>query len=120
MGRVTCVALAAWVSWACSPGPGTIAPEGMAPMDAAVVAEWTDRYAPAGGRSYRIRPWRYRNEQGAAAGRAVVQVAPPDSLRFDYQGPFRKSGMAAVVGDSALWVVPEDDFRGLVTLAPLF
>ncbi|MCP4247360.1 MAG: hypothetical protein GY778_09960 [bacterium] len=41
-------------------------------------------------------------------------------MRFDYSGPFRKSGKAAIVGDSALWVIPEDDFSALVALAPLF
>ncbi len=110
------------LSTACAgAGPASIAPDGLAPGDAARVGAWIADYAPSHGRNYAIRPWRYRNEQGAAAGRrAVVRVAPPDSLRFDYQGPFRKSGKAAVVGDSALWVVPDDDFRGLVTLSPLF
>lgn len=104
----------------CSGGPGSIAPVGLAPTDAAVVEGWIGRFQPHAARLYRIRPWRYRNERGSAAGRAVVRVAPPDSMRFDYQGPFRKSGKAAVVGDSALWVVPDDDFGGLVALAPVF
>lgn len=101
-------------------GPRSIAPMGLAPSNGDDVAEWVDGLVPVRSRLYRIRPWRYRNERGSAAGRAVVRVAPPDSLRFDYQGPLRKSGKAAVVGDSALWVVPDDDFGGLVALAPVF
>ena len=104
----------------CSSGPASIAPQGLAPGDIETIRSWTNNYVNRGARRYEIRPWRFRNEQGAAAGRAAVVIAPPDSLRFDYQGPFRRSGRAAVVGDSALWVVPEEDFRGLVSLAPLF
>ena len=68
---------------------------------------------------YQIRPWRFQNQQGSAAGRASVRIVPPDSLRFDYRGPFGKSGNAVLVGDSALWMTSED-FEGLVTYAPLF
>ncbi len=105
---------------ACGSGPATIAPLGLAPTESRIVGDWVAPLAPRQARLYTVRPWRYRNERGAAAGRAAVRVAPPDSLRFDYQGPFRKSGRAAIVGDSALWVVPEEDFSGLVALAPLF
>ncbi len=104
----------------CSSGPMTIAPEGLAPGNLATVRSWIDVYIPSDGRRYQIRPWRFRNERGAASGRAAAVIAPPDSLRFDYQGQFRRSGRVALVGDSALWAVPENDFRGLVSLAPLF
>lgn len=104
----------------CMSGPATIAPEGMAPTQLIAIREWFEPFEVDTYRRYEIRPWRYRTETGAAAGRAAVHIAPPDSLRFDYQGPFRRSGRAAVVGDSALWVVPEDDFSGLVAFAPLF
>jgi hypothetical protein len=104
----------------CSPGFQPIAPAGMAPLDPGVVETWLEVVRPSQIRRYVIRPWRYRNERGAAAGRAAVVVVPPDSLRLDYQGPFGKAGRAAVVGDSALWVVPEEEFGGLVALAPLF
>jgi hypothetical protein len=77
-------------------------------------------FLPASSRLYAVRPWRFRNEKGSAAGRATMRVAPPDSLRFDYSGPFGRSGKAAVVGDSALWVVPEEEFGGLVAVAPVF
>lgn len=104
----------------CTPTYEPIAPVGMVPTGGGVVAGWVSEFRPSGARRYVIRPWRYRNERGAAAGRAAVVVVPPDSLRLDYQGPFGKAGRAAVVGDSALWVVPEEEFGGLVALAPLF
>jgi hypothetical protein len=84
-----------------------------------VVDGWLERLTPAGSRLYELRPWRYRNENGSAAGRATVRIVPPDSMRFDYRGPFGKSGNAAVVRDSAIWMNGED-FEGLVTYAPLF
>jgi hypothetical protein len=84
------------------------------------VEEWIDEFMPRQSRLYEVRPWRFRNERGAAAGRAAVRVVPPDSLRFDYRGPFGRSGSAVVIGDSALWVRPEAEFRGLVSMASMF
>jgi hypothetical protein len=110
----------AMVSMGCGGGPASIAPVGLAPADRAVVDAWVAEFLPRSSRLYSVRPWRFINEQGAAAGRATMRVAPPDSLRFDYSGPFRRSGKAAVVGDSALWVVPEEQFGTLVSVAPIF
>jgi len=108
------------VSMGCGSGPASIAPVGLAPADRAVVDGWVAEFLPQTSRLYSVRPWRFINERGAAAGRATMRVAPPDSLRFDYSGPFRRSGKAAVVGDSALWVVPEEQFGALVSVAPIF
>ena len=108
------------VAMGCGGGPASIAPVGLAPADAGVVHEWVADFVPQTSRLYTVRPWRFINEQGSAAGRATMRVAPPDSLRFDYSGPFRRSGKAAVVGDSALWVVPEEQFGALVSVAPIF
>jgi hypothetical protein len=47
-------------------------------------------------------------------------VAPPDSLRFDFRGPFGKSGAAVVVGDSGVWAKPEGEFEDVLRAAPLF
>lgn len=49
-----------------------------------------------------------------------MRVAPPDSLRFDYRGPFGRSGAALLLGDSVVWAEPEKDVRELIPLAPLF
>jgi hypothetical protein len=110
-----CVGLLA----ACTPRLGSIAPLGFEPADRGVVDGWLAGLVPTRSRLYEVRPWRYRTESGAASGRAAVRIVPPDSMRFDYRGPFGKSGNAAVVGDSALWMNGED-FEGLVTYAPLF
>jgi hypothetical protein len=41
-------------------------------------------------------------------------------LRFDYRGPFGRSGAAVIVGDSVLWSEPEEDVEQLLPIAPLF
>jgi len=118
--RLCLVALVLAVTPGCGSGPGTIAPAGLQPGDRGTIAGWTGAFTPSNLRQYDIRPWRFRNERGAAAGRATLRIAPPDSLRFDYRGPFRRQGRAALVGDSTLWVEPEEEFGGLVGSAPLF
>jgi hypothetical protein len=45
---------------------------------------------------------------------------PPDSIRFDYRGPFGRSGAAVVVGDSVVWAEPEEDASEIIPVAPLF
>ncbi len=103
----------------CTPRLGSMAPQGFVPAEWDLVAGWVAEMTPSRPRLYEIRPWRYRNEQGSAAGRASIRIVPPDSLRFDYRGPLGWSGNAAIVGDSALWMTSED-FEGLITYAPLF
>ena len=108
------------VSSGCRGGLSSIAPEGFEPAPASTVRGWISSLTPSRPRLYQIQPWRYRNERGAASGQASIRVVPPDSLRFDYRGPFGRAGNAAIVGDSALWVVGADAFEGLLTFAPLF
>lgn len=103
----------------CVPGPPSIAPTGLMPVSRDVVATWLAGYAPAAGRRYDLR-WRFLTPKGSTAGRAAVRVKAPDSLRFDYRGPFGRSGAAVLVGDSALWAEPEQDARNLIPMAPLF
>ncbi len=103
----------------CTPRLGSMAPRGFVPAEWDLVAGWVAEMTPSRSRLYEIRPWRYRNEQASVGGRASIRIVPPDSLRFDYRGPFGKSGNVAVVGDSALWMTSED-FEGLITYAPLF
>jgi hypothetical protein len=76
-------------------------------------------YAPKTWTRYDLK-WKYRNARGAAGGRAAIRIAPPDSLRFDFRGPFGKSGTAMVVGDSGMWAKPEGDFDDILRAAPLF
>jgi hypothetical protein len=63
--------------------------------------------------------WRFENREGTAAGRASGRYAPPDTLRFDYRGPFGRSGAALVVGDALVWSEPEGDVDNLVPVAPI-
>ena len=54
------------------------------------------------------------------AGRGSTRVAPPDSLRFDFAGPFNLgNGAAVVIGDSVAWADPEKNFRSLVPAIPM-
>ena len=54
------------------------------------------------------------------AGRGSARMAPPDSLRFDYAGPFGLgSGAAVVIGDTVAWADPAANFRSLVPAIPM-
>jgi hypothetical protein len=88
-------------------------------MEAEVLRQWLSSYLPDSARRYELR-WRFHTPKGSTAGRAAVRVSPPDSLRFDYRGPFGRSGAAVVVGDSALWAEPEEETGQLIPVAPLF
>jgi len=104
---------------ACSAGLASIAPADLAPIGPELVAEWRGGFVPDRHRRYDIR-WRFYTPKGSTAGRAAIRVAPPDSLRFDYRGPFGRSGAALVLGDSVAWAEPEKDVRDLIRLAPVF
>jgi hypothetical protein len=104
---------------ACRPGIRSIAPAGLEAVLRDSVDAWLTPYRPAGALRYDLK-WRFVNQKGSTAGRAAVRVAPPDTMRFDYRGPFGRSGAAVIVGDSVLWAVPEKDTRDLLPAAPLF
>ncbi len=112
------VALALGV-YACAPAIRSIAPLGLETVRRDTLEAWLLTYRPGGYVRYDMR-WRFINQKGSTAGRAAVRIAPPDSLRFDYRGPFGRSGAAMIVGDSALWAVPERDAGDLLPAAPLF
>lgn len=104
---------------ACVPAISSIAPVGLQPVPPDTVASWLQAYRPAGRVRYDMK-WRFVTQKGTTAGRAAVRIAPPDSARFDYRGPFGKSGAAMILADSAVWAVPEKDTRDLLPAAPLF
>jgi hypothetical protein len=99
-------------------GLTSFAPANLAPIAADSVAQWVRALQPGVPLHYDLR-WRFENDNGRAAGRAAVRFAPPDTLRFDYRGPFGRSGSALVVGDEAVWAEPEGDFRSLIPVAPV-
>ncbi len=80
---------------------------------------WVDGHVPDHPLLYSLG-WRYETQKGRSSGRASVRFVPPDSIRFDYRGPFGRSGAAVVVGDSVIWSAPEEDAGGLIEAAPVF
>lgn len=96
----------------------SIAPEHLAPLPADSAAAWAAAFQPARPLQFELR-WTFENRDGRAAGRATARYAPPDTLRFDYRGPFGRSGSALIVGDAAVWSEPEGDVDELVPVAPV-
>jgi hypothetical protein len=91
----------------------------LAPASRDSAVRWTQSTVPRAPRLIRFR-WRYEDERVKYAGRGSVRIAPPDSLRFDYAGPFNLgSGAAVVIGDSVLWADPEKNVRSLVPAIPM-
>ena len=104
---------------ACGGGPAPIAPMVLPALEGGQWSEWVEAYRPTVALLYDLE-WTYVTQQGQSRGRAAIRFVPPDSVRFDYRGPFRRSGAAVIVGDSVLWVVPEDEVGALVEMTPLF
>jgi hypothetical protein len=102
----------------CSGALRSIAPEDLALIPSDTAAAWSAAFRPSRPLQFELR-WRFENREGTAAGRATGRYAPPDTLRFDYRGPFGRSGAALVVGDSAVWSEPEGDVDNLVPVAPI-
>ncbi|MDH5196697.1 MAG: hypothetical protein OEY20_05560 [Gemmatimonadota bacterium] len=117
--RATSLAVvAAAVLVGCASALRSIAPANLTPITAATVADWTAPFQPAVPLQFDLR-WRFENREGSAAGRAVARYAPPDTLRFDYRGPFGRSGSVLVVGNEAVWSEPEGDLDNLIPVAPV-
>jgi hypothetical protein len=113
-----CVGVALLIG-GCRAQPGGLEPVGLQTLDRATASRWASQLRPTQATRYSLR-WTYSTQLGSARGRASVRVAPPDSLRFDYRGPFGRSGAAVVVGDSVVWSEPEEDVERLIPAAPLF
>lgn len=91
-----------------------LVPQPLAPATWDSAVAWTATLVPRHRTLVRFR-WKYRDADKDYAGRATVRIAPPDSLRIDYAGPFNwGAGAAVVVGDSTVWADPEKNFRSLV------
>ena len=103
----------------CRPQPTSFGPEAMEPIDMATVREWVAGLAPSTATRYDLR-WTFQTQQGAVRGQAALRIVPPDTLRFDYRGPFGRSGAAFLVDDDLIWAVPEGEVELLIQAAPLF
>lgn len=98
----------------CGGKPAPLAPTGLVSVDAARVTQWVSSTAPTRGALHRFT-WLYQDEQASKGGRGSVRIVPTDSLRFDFAGSLGiGKGSAAVIGDSAIWVVPERSVEELV------
>jgi hypothetical protein len=104
---------------ACRGGPAPVVPTGLPTLSRDRVVQWVDGLVPTASLRYELR-WTYRTQQGSARGRATVRFVPPDSVRFDYRGPFGRSGAAVVFGEDVQWSQPEKDVNALVETATLF
>lgn len=99
--------------------PAPLVPVALAPASRDSANAWTRTTLPRAPALIRFR-WRYQDERVKYAGRGSARIAPPDSLRFDYAGPFGLgSGAAVVIGDSVAWADPEKDFRSLIPAIPM-
>ena len=103
---------------ACAGRPAPLVPVPVPRAEPALAVAWTESTVPRQRTAVEFR-WRYRDERAGYSGRGVARVAPPDSLRFDFRGPFGYSGAAAIVGDSVLWTEPSGEFGTLVRGVPL-
>jgi hypothetical protein len=89
-------------------------PQPLAPADRDSALAWTASTLPVRHTLIRLR-WKYRDRNKEYAGRATVRIAPPDTMRLDYAGPFNwGAGAGVVVGDTTAWADPEKNFRSLV------
>lgn len=91
----------------------------MGPADASAGRDWAEATSARENRLVRFR-FQFRDDQGAAGGRGSIRLTPGDSLRFDVIGALGVGrGAAFVLGDSAVWVEPEEDIRKMVPNYPL-
>ena len=105
--------LAAMMASACARGPAPLAPEDLPEISRTEVSAWVDGYVPPRAQRYDLR-WTYETQKGKARGRAAVRFVPPDSIRFDYRGPFGRSGAAMVVGERVVWAEPDEEAGGFM------
>ena len=104
---------------ACPGPPAPLVPVALVPASRDSAVAWTRATLPARPALIRFR-WRYEDGRVKYAGRGSARIAPPDSLRFDYAGPFGLgSGAAVVIGDSVAWADPAASFRSLVPAIPM-
>ncbi len=104
---------------ACTPSQPSLAPAGMQTVAPEQVKAWVAATAPKGGALHRFT-WLYEDEKASKGGRGSARIALPDTLRFDIAGSLGiGKGSAFVIGDSALWVVPERSVQDLVPSFPL-
>lgn len=96
-----------------------LSPDGMNRLTLGTVQSWLVDLAPQRAARYDVN-WTYQTQQGAVRGQAALRVQPPDSMRFDYRGPFGRAGASVVVNDDVVWAEPEEEVELLMPVVPLF
>jgi hypothetical protein len=105
---------------ACGGGSTRVAPAGLLPVTESQVRSWAAATSPEGNQEMRFRFVFTDKRSAAAKGQGRALIAGADSLRFDFRGPLGAGrGAAFVVGDSAIWVQPQDQVEKLVPSYPL-
>ena len=98
----------------CHGNSPSLAPQGMRTASPEEVSAWVAATQPKQSTLHRFT-WLYQDEQASKGGRGSARIASPDSLRFDFAGSLGiGKGSAMVVGDSAVWVVPDRSVDELV------
>jgi hypothetical protein len=98
----------------CGGSVPTLLPEPLGSVTEEQVAGWVSQTTPRQGVLHRFT-WLYQDEHASKGGRGSARIAVPDSLRIDFAGSLGiGKGSAVVLGDSALWVVPERSVEELV------
>jgi hypothetical protein len=99
---------------ACHSTPPSLMPAGLGAVEAVDVARWVAETTPRQSALHRFT-WLYQDEQASKGGRGSARISGRDSLRFDFAGSLGiGKGSAMVVGDSAVWVVPDRSIDELV------
>ena len=117
--RVVVAIIIVAVLGGCRPRPMVLSPDAMDRIDMETVRAWVRGLAPPRATRYDLR-WTFQTQLGAVRGQAALRIAPPDSLRFDYRGPFGRSGAAFLVDKEVVWAVPEEEIDRLIQAVPLF
>jgi hypothetical protein len=119
LGACSYIAACALLAACPQPRLAPLVPVALAPVDRARALAWTDRTVPGHDTAIRFR-FQFNDKRRSWAGRGTIRVAPPDSMRFDYVGPLGLgAGAAVVVGDSAVWADPAENFHSLVPGIPM-
>ena len=91
---------------------------GPQPLPTDTVDAWLAPYRTSQPTTYEV-VWHYTTDRGRSAGRGVVELRPPDSIRFEYRAPLGRRGTAVLVGSRLLWARPDSGVAPLRDAAPL-
>jgi len=113
------IAAAVVILAGCAHTPPALAPAELESLAPERVAEWVRATLPASPVRYDVK-WKFEQDGSSVGGRGAVRLAPPDSIRLDFEGPMGLGASSAVIiGREVLWAEPERNFRSLLHAMPL-